>query len=451
MKKLISLIAVLALVVAALITAPSAYATTFTLANVTPADLVAGAVGADYNVSFSTGITATATSIVVTFPVGYTITAGALGATAVQSIAPATPTAGNIAVGSTNVVVSTVTGDAAARTITIAIGATNLSPGVGFRILIGVTNPTTSGATGTFGLTTNATGEVARTAPAININPAAIADLICEPSGQAGAVWLRWTTPVGASHGYTVRHREGTTIGDFAAATTFVQTWPSGVVGSVQQQLLIGLNPNTQYTFAMTAGGGNATWSAVSSLTPICFAPAAARRPLDTIPPVSRVTLPAVNANILTGQPLIIRGTALDTGGSSVQRIEVSVDNGTTWNLARAVDNIEGNLIWEFIWANPTVGTQTIQTRALDWVGNIERPGAGIVINVTTALPAVPAVPAVPGVPIAPITPALPALPHPTPATVVQMQENLAILQTHLLSLLQQLIAALTTQLQLPR
>jgi len=440
MKKIVSLITVMILIAGALSVVPSANAVISggAVTGATAVDLVAGTVNADYNVSFDTSITAIATTITVTFPINYTITDGALGATAVQSCIPA---GSNICVTGANVAVTGVVGDAVNRTITITIPATDLSAGVGvsFRILTGITNPTTSGTTGTFTLMSNAAGEAAQTNVAgVNITPAAIINLACEPSGQAGAVWLRWTTPAGTSAGYGVQYEQGNTI--TGSAITFAQSWTSGTVGTIQQQLLTGLNPNTQYTFAMTARGGGGTISAVSSLTPICFAPASARPNPDAAPPTSRITSPVTNSNVLAGQPLTIRGTAIDTGGSSVQRVEVSLDGGATWNLARIVDNVQGNLVWELVWRNPVVGAQTIRTRAYDWVGNIETAGDGIAVNVVTTLPVVAETPVV-------AVPDL-ALPHLAPTTVVQMQENLAVLQTKLISLLQQLLTVLTAQLQ---
>ena len=129
-----------------------------TVAGVAGADLVAGTNNADYNITFDTTITATATTITVTFPAGYTldnaeaaITAGTDGA----------GTASRIDVGgSESAVVATPTTSGQDYIVTLASG-TNLSTGAGvaFRITGGVDNPTVSGTTGTFSIDTNATGE----------------------------------------------------------------------------------------------------------------------------------------------------------------------------------------------------------------------------------------------------------------------------------------------------
>ena len=132
------------------------------------ADLVTGATGADYNIVFDTNIAAGATTITITFPAGYTITNGALGAAVVTSTGPGgcAGTASNICVNGGDVLVTGVVGSAAGKTITITLtGATDLSPGVGasFTILTGIKNPAISGVTGTFSVMSNAAGEAADT------------------------------------------------------------------------------------------------------------------------------------------------------------------------------------------------------------------------------------------------------------------------------------------------
>jgi len=128
---------------------------------VTTADVVAGAVDADYSVSFSTDDASTASNIIVTFPANYTITGSALGTTAVDD----GTTASSILVNSVSTTVSAVTGDATNKTITITLTtATDLNAGVvSFRILTGIQNPTVTGTTGTFTINSDATSEAAQT------------------------------------------------------------------------------------------------------------------------------------------------------------------------------------------------------------------------------------------------------------------------------------------------
>ncbi len=389
----------------------------------TPANSVVTTQNA-YTIAFTVptdGVIPATGRIVITFPAGFTVATNAV--TGLSGI--------------DGVMTAVVSGQVITITRT---GGANALAGPKSLTVNNITNHATADSNYTISVATDAgigAALASGTSTAFLINPAAITDLTCEPSGQAGAVWLRWTAPVGISHSYEVRFQQGNTIN--GSALIFAQSWVPGTIGAAQQQLLTGLNPNTQYTFAVRARGAGTSISATSSLTPICFAPASARAAADSIPPITRVTSPAANSNVLAGQPLTIRGTALDAGGSSVQKIEVSLDEGVTWNLARAVHNIEASLIWEFTWQNPVVGTKTIRVRAYDWFGNIESPVV-LPVVVTTALPQVSA-------PIiTPAVPAAPTLPFINPVGEVQIKANIAHLQRQLILLLQQLLTILANQ-----
>src|SRR5262245_39421754 len=54
----------------------------------------------------------------------------------------------------------------------------------------------------------------------------------------------------------------------------------------------------------------------------------------DTQPPTSTITSPRSGANVAVGTTVTITGTASDTGGGSVARVDVSVDGGVTYNTA---------------------------------------------------------------------------------------------------------------------
>ncbi len=241
--------------------------------------------------------------------------------------------------------------------------------------------------------TVTATGNTKTGTDTITITANSVSTLLCEASGQAGAIWLRWTEPAqavsGMFGGFVAKHYAAAlTDGNWASGTVITQTWsPASAQGGSNQQLIIGLNPGTRYYFGLTLGSGADTIASLVSNSPSCIAPSAAISKADTIAPVSHITLPAAQSTVLAGQALMIKGTVLDTGGSSAQKVEVSVDGAKTWSLAKATANIDGNLVWEFTWQNPTVGAYTIKTRAYDWAGNVEVPGAGIQITVATSLP----------------------------------------------------------------
>lgn len=245
--------------------------------------------------------------------------------------------------------------------------------------------------------TVTATGNTKTGTDTITITANSVTTLLCEASGQAGAIWLRWTEPAqavsGMFGGFVAKHYAAAlTDGNWGSGTTITQTWsPASAQGGSNQQLVIGLNPGTRYYFGLTLGSGSDTIASVVSNSPSCIAPASSVSSIDSIAPVSRITSPATKASVLANKPLVIKGTALDSGGSSTQKVEISIDNGLSWNQTTVLENIDGNLVWEFAWQNPTIGAYTIKTRAYDWAGNIETPGAGIEITVVSSLPETPA------------------------------------------------------------
>ncbi len=265
--------------------------------------------------------------------------------------------------------------------------------------------------------------------------PATMA-MTCESSGQAGAIWLRWTEPDGALGGeYTVK-RSGAAIleAQWAGATVVDQTWVPGAKGLAHQELVTGLNPNTTYYFAIKTTSAGLKESVISN-SPSCVAPrGSASVAADTIAPTTIFTYPASNSTVGTGA-VVIRGTARDTGGSSVQKVEISLDNGTTWNQATITEDEGNNRIWHFDVTNAPVGTMTVKARATDWANNVEANGPTLTFNVSST-----------GTPITPGEPTIPSLP--AGATADEIRTAITAVQQQLIVLIQQLILQLIAQLQ---
>jgi hypothetical protein len=95
---------------------------------------------------------------------------------------------------------------------------------------------------------------------------------------------------------------------------------------------------------------------------------------VDTTPPTSAITSPISGATVMAAT-ITISGTASDKG-TLVQKVEVSMDGGSTWNSAT------GTTSWSYGWNVPADGTYTIKSRATDGAGNVEVPGAGITVTV---------------------------------------------------------------------
>ncbi len=105
----------------------------------------------------------------------------------------------------------------------------------------------------------------------------------------------------------------------------------------------------------------------------------AASQTNDHAAPVSVVTSPTSSGSFTAGQPIVVTGTAADSGGGLVAVVEVSTDGGATWRRASGYEN------WTYTFTPLTGGTYNIRTRAVDDSVNLETPGAGVNISVTPA------------------------------------------------------------------
>jgi len=399
---------------------------TLTSVEVSPIDPVTGAT-TTYTIVFTipaTGVLPKDGKIVVDFPAGFDTT----GVTTVTSA--------NIDGGLTIADI-----DGTSFTVTRNGAGTNTTAGIRSIVVPNIVN----GAAATH--TINVATQTALGAALANANdaddmtllaaPAAITDLLCEASGQAGAVWLRWTAPAGASISYTAKHALAaiTNDGEFTAGTTITQSWAvtANDVGSAVQQLVEGLNPGTTYWFSVKSTGFGPTTSAISNATATCRAPSSAASAVhDTTGPTVQITSPAAGSTVQSGQALLIKGSAIDVGGSSVQKVEVSLDGGANWNTATVTGDDGTNVLWQYNWALAQAGTQTIMVRGTDWVNNVT--ATPTTINVTVS--------ATPGT----TTPTYTAPTTPTitvPAGLTGVQAQIYTLQVQLVSLLQQLLAML--------
>ncbi len=233
----------------------SSYSTAFatvsggSLSASSTSDLVVGTANAKYNMSFLTDIAATATTITVTFPTGFSITDGSISTSTGICNSGCTATS-TITVNDANFGVNTLTGSASARTIIIGLASTtagvDLSTGTTtFRLLLGITNATTSGVTATSSVTTNATGETAQT--------------------NIAGVTLTATTVAKLAYATSTAHA-GTPNGDVISGTVFA-TQPA-VVAQDQYG-----NTNTTYAGTVTLTttgsgtlGGTLTKAAASGI-----------------------------------------------------------------------------------------------------------------------------------------------------------------------------------------
>jgi hypothetical protein len=91
----------------------------------------------------------------------------------------------------------------------------------------------------------------------------------------------------------------------------------------------------------------------------------AATASTDTVGPAVSVTAPAPNSTVPALKPVTVSGTATDSGGGVVARVEISTDGGTSWKPAT------GTTSWTYAWTPTSMGQQTLLVRAVDDSANI--------------------------------------------------------------------------------
>lgn len=89
----------------------------------------------------------------------------------------------------------------------------------------------------------------------------------------------------------------------------------------------------------------------------------------DVTAPSTTIASPLHGATLPINVPVTITGTASDVGGA-VSKVEVSLNGGSTWQLAT------GTINWTFAWTPTTGGSVNIRVRGTDNSNNVEVPGA---------------------------------------------------------------------------
>lgn len=157
----------------------------------------------------------------------------------------------------------------------------------------------------------------------------------------------------------------------------------------------------------------------------------------DRTAPNSYITSPTAGLTITTGEKYAVKGTAQDAGGSSVQKVEISLDGGNSWSIAEIKSALNNVFSWEYVWQNPAKGEYVIKARATDTVGNLASPSAGVKVTVSAAESAVVPPAVSPEKPITEMT--VPEL----EAKIIEVQQKIVDVLGQLIQLFQQQIQAL--------
>jgi len=205
--------------------------------------------------------------------------------------------------------------------------------------------------------------------------PSAITDLSCSYSGTPGNIRLSWTVPSATPTGYQMRYDlMNITEGNFINATPYNQAW----AGSSNSVLAIGLPQNINWFFALKAVNADGT-SAVSNVVSCQANTVAGVNPATT--PSSSISNLVSGSQIPAGQNYLITGSSADVGGSSVQKVEISLNDGASWQNTLAVKQSGTGFTWQYNWLAPQAGDYLVKTRATDWLGYQETPAAALSVK----------------------------------------------------------------------
>ncbi len=210
--------------------------------------------------------------------------------------------------------------------------------------------------------------------------PNAITNLQCVEDKVSNGVWLRWGIPSGSPTSWEVKYSlANINSSNYSQATEFSQNWEA----ETTQAIVSGLPDDRTVFFAMKAVNDDGS-SDISNVVR-CYVTELEEN-VDDEAPVSSVTNLEKDQEILVGQDFIIQGQVTDTGGSSVQKVEIIFNNGENWLTAEPKESIETGFTWEYVWESPEEGDYNIKTRATDWWNNIEEPGEGINVSVVSEI-----------------------------------------------------------------
>jgi Domain of unknown function (DUF4082)/Bacterial Ig-like domain/Bacterial Ig domain len=100
----------------------------------------------------------------------------------------------------------------------------------------------------------------------------------------------------------------------------------------------------------------------------------------DHDPPTTTIVAPGDGADLESGKPTTISGSADDltgeTAGGQVAAVEVSTDGGSRWHPAQGRDH------WSYQWTPGSAGSTTVLARAVDDSANLEQSGDQVTVEV---------------------------------------------------------------------
>jgi hypothetical protein len=97
----------------------------------------------------------------------------------------------------------------------------------------------------------------------------------------------------------------------------------------------------------------------------------------DCSPPItadSTIFSPRKKTTVKVNRPLKIEGAAF--GGTRIVKVEVTADKGKTWTDAKIVKKMDADnvwIFWEAVLTFPETGSYTVNARATDMHGNVQR------------------------------------------------------------------------------
>ena len=268
---------------------------------------------------------------------------------------------------------------------------------------------------------TPANGQIKLSFPAeFNLTGIATSTMTLTGFGEGGVIATSTTGASGTTQVITLFLADGTNSANGAAASATIANIVSPSAGG---SFTVIAETLTEAAEAIDIGTSAAFSIFGGRQTPSLYS--------DALPPASKITSPTEGLTISVGEKYVIQGTAQDQGGSTVQKVEVSLDGGQNWSMAEIKSALANVFSWEYVWQNPIKGEYVIKVRATDAVGNIESPLTGKRVTVSVIVPSTP-------VPEKPIT----------EMTAQELETKITEIQQKIVDILTQLIQLFQQQIQ---
>ncbi|MCL5261892.1 MAG: Ig-like domain-containing protein, partial [Patescibacteria group bacterium] len=185
-------------------------------------------------------------------------------------------------------------------------------------------------------------------------------------SNDAGSTWLYY------NNGWVVSDGTYSKANTAAELQSVIQSFPTG-----SQQLVF-------KAFLHSNGGQLVSLNHLAIIGGLVTASSTTNAPTVSSPKSSITSL--LSGDSLSLAPVVIKGSSSESGASSIQKVEISADDGLHWSeVVPTIANDHYGFDWQYQWTPLSTGSYRLSTRATNWNGAVEFVNSGPTINIVSA------------------------------------------------------------------